>query len=68
MPSLVDRLSARFRPRALVAVLSLLLGASASAEHYKVFLMGGQSNMFGYSTNPSDLPGDLQGAQEDTRL
>jgi hypothetical protein len=35
------------------------------ARHYKVFLLGGQSNMFGYRTDRAALPVERQGPQED---
>ncbi|MCH7228410.1 Ig-like domain-containing protein [Haloferula sp. A504] len=50
---------------ALSVLLTCLCAAPAQAEHYKVVLMGGQSNMFGFSTEAANLPGDLQGSQED---
>jgi len=42
----------------------------AAAEHYTVFLMGGQSNMSGarFTTEPSDLPVQLQAPQSDVFL
>ena len=39
--------------RILVGALALMLGPSAHAAHYKVFLLGGQSNMFGNATKVS---------------
>ncbi|PXA04643.1 hypothetical protein DDZ13_05580 [Coraliomargarita sinensis] len=51
-----------------LAVLTLTFAASVSAKHYKVFLMGGQSNMFGFSTDLGSLPTELQSPQEDVRF
>jgi methionine-rich copper-binding protein CopC len=50
------------------ALLVFISAAPAQAKHFKVFLMGGQSNMFGYGTAPTSLPAELQASQEDVRF
>ncbi len=55
-------------------IISLVIFCSATsigvAEHFTVFLMGGQSNMSGsrFTTEPSDLPGSLQSPKTDVFL
>lgn len=43
-------------------------GEVAEAEHYKVFILGGQSNMYGADSKTEALPEDLQKRQEDVLL
>ena len=50
--------------RASLLFLLLTVSGSAAADHYKVFLFGGQSNMDGRA-NPQDLPESYKQPQED---
>jgi len=49
-------------------VLLILSAGIAHAEHYKVFILGGQSNMYGADSKTSALPSALQQRQEDVLL
>lgn len=51
-------------PKAAVCLLAMLVSAAAQAEHYKVFLFGGQSNMDGRA-DPDDLPDSYKQPQND---
>lgn len=51
-------------PRTVLLFLLLLTHGSASADHYKVFLFGGQSNMDGRAS-PKDLPEPYKHPQAD---
>jgi len=51
--------------RIILGAAALLLSAPAHADHVKVILMGGQSNMVGNSCLTSDLPPELQVPQND---
>ena len=54
--------------RILMGFLALMLGTSAHAAHYQIFLLGGQSNMFGNGSKTSQLPVGLQAPQDDVLL
>lgn len=51
--------------RILLTALALLTAASTHAAHYKVFLLGGQSNMTGNGPKTSDLTEAQQAPQDD---
>lgn len=51
--------------RIILGAAALLLATYAHADHVKVILMGGQSNMVGNSCLTSDLPPELQVPQND---
>jgi hypothetical protein len=55
-------------PRILIGALALMLSTSAHADHYKVFLLGGQSNMQGNNALINQLPPALQPPQDDVLL
>ncbi len=53
------------KPHILVGAIALIFGTSAQAEHYKVFLLGGQSNMTGNGPKTSDLTEAQKAPQDD---
>ncbi|MCH7229101.1 Ig-like domain-containing protein, partial [Haloferula sp. A504] len=53
------------KPHLLVGTIGLIFGTSAQAEHYKVFLLGGQSNMTGNGPKTSDLTEAQKAPQDD---
>ena len=52
-------------PRILISALALILATSAHADHYKVFLLAGQSNMTGNGPKTNDLTEAQQAPQDD---
>lgn len=56
------------KPRILIGALALMLTTSAHADHIKVFLLGGQSNMQGNNALLSQLPLALQPPQDDVLM
>ncbi len=56
------------KPRILIGALALMLATSVHADHIKVFLLGGQSNMQGNNALLSQLPLALQPPQDDVLL
>ncbi len=52
-------------PRLILLAAALLLATHAHADHVKVFLLGGQSNMVGNNCLTSELPAALQDPQAD---
>ncbi|MCH7227081.1 sialate O-acetylesterase [Haloferula sp. A504] len=55
-------------PKTWTLALVALVAGFAQAEHYKVFILGGQSNMYGADSKLEALPEDLQQRQEDVLL
>ncbi len=53
------------KPHILVGAIALIFGTTAQAEHYKVFLLGGQSNMTGNATKTGDLTEAQKAPQDD---
>jgi len=49
-------------------VFFVLFAGVARAEHYQVFILGGQSNMYGANSKTDALPPELQRRQEDVLL
>jgi hypothetical protein len=49
----------------LLAVMAFFSAAPAQADHIKLFLLGGQSNMVGTGADTSGLPTALQSPQDD---
>ncbi len=58
-------MSAFPHPRLILSAAVLLLATHAHADHVKVILLGGQSNMYGNSCLTSELPAVLQAPQAD---
>ena len=58
-------MSAFPHPRLILGAAALLLATPAHADHVKVILLGGQSNMVGNNTLTSELPAALQDPQAD---
>lgn len=62
-----------YKSSSVVLMASMLVclvwgGGNVQADHYKVFILGGQSNMYGAGSKPDALPADLQQRQEDVLL
>ncbi|MDX1679155.1 MAG: hypothetical protein R3242_00365 [Akkermansiaceae bacterium] len=51
-----------------VLAFAFLAPLVAHAEHYKVFILGGQSNMYGADSKLEALPEGLQKRQDDVLL
>lgn len=59
------RLRPTFPVLGIIFTAVLLLGSTAHAQHLKLFLLGGQSNMVGQLAYSSGLPAELQSPQDD---